>query len=100
MPPKKKPLEDARKRLQEKLNNVEEQSEYICQFINDLVNKVICITKISYHKLFLKSLHVDNKMDSSLQLFRGLRCSCLCAVCSLWATCVGRADHGAGLSEQ
>ena len=42
MPPKKKPLEDARKRLQEKLNNVEEQSEYICQFINDLVNKVIC----------------------------------------------------------
>ncbi|KAL9959501.1 hypothetical protein ACROYT_G032828 [Oculina patagonica] len=39
MPPKKKPLEDARKRLKEKLNNVEEQSEYICQFINDLVNK-------------------------------------------------------------
>ena len=42
MPPKKKPLEDARKRLQEKLNNVEEQSEYICQFINELVNKVTC----------------------------------------------------------
>ena len=40
MPPKKKPLEDARKRLREKLNNVEEQSEYICQFINDLVSKV------------------------------------------------------------
>lgn len=39
MPPKKKPLEDARKRLQEKLSNVEEQSEYICQFINELVNK-------------------------------------------------------------
>lgn len=47
MPPKKKPLEDARKRLQEKLNNVEEQSEYICQFINDLVNKVLCICFIS-----------------------------------------------------
>ena len=40
MPLKKKPLEDARKRLQEKLNNVEEQSEYICQFISDLVCKV------------------------------------------------------------
>lgn len=40
MPPKKKPLEDARKRLREKLNNVEEQSEYICQFISDLVSKV------------------------------------------------------------
>ena len=40
MPPKKKPLEDARKRLQEKLSNVQEQSDFICQFINDLANKV------------------------------------------------------------
>lgn len=40
MPPKKKPLDDARKRLREKLNNVQEQSEYICQFVNDHVNKV------------------------------------------------------------
>ena len=40
MSSKKKPLDDARKRLQEKLNNVEEQSEYICQFIKDMVNEV------------------------------------------------------------
>lgn len=40
MPPKKKPLDDARKRLREKLNNVQEQSEYICQFVNDLVSTV------------------------------------------------------------
>ena len=40
MSSKKKPLGDARKRLQEKLNNVEEQSEYICQFIKDMVNEV------------------------------------------------------------
>lgn len=39
MSSKKKPLDDARKRLQEKLNNVEEQSEYICQFIKDMVNE-------------------------------------------------------------
>ena len=48
MPPKKKPLEDARKRLQEKLSNVEEQSEYICQFINELVNKVITVNDYSF----------------------------------------------------
>lgn len=48
MPLKKKPLEDAKKRLQEKLNNVEEQSEYICQFINDLVNKVMEIFQIKH----------------------------------------------------
>ena len=50
MPPKKKPLEDARKRLREKLNNVEEQSEYICQFISDLVNKV-CVLWFIYMQL-------------------------------------------------
>ncbi|XP_068758689.1 uncharacterized protein [Montipora capricornis] len=39
MSSKKKPLDDARKQLQEKLNNVEEQSEYMCQFIKDMVNE-------------------------------------------------------------
>ena len=51
MPPKKKPLEDARKRLQEKLSNVQEQSDFICQFINDLANKVYAYTvKINMYK--------------------------------------------------
>lgn len=40
MPVKKNPLENARKRVEEKLSNIEEQSEFICQFISDLVKKV------------------------------------------------------------
>lgn len=72
MPLKKKPLEDAKKRLQEKLNNVEEQSEYICQFINDLINKVMEIFQIKhcpatnqwsyashmYHEMFVEKRRV------------------------------------------
>ena len=63
MPPKKKPLEDARKRLQEKLSNVEEQSEYICQFINDLVNKVTGNKKDFRHymRVSVHTMYVDFK---------------------------------------
>ena len=40
MPPRKNPLEDARNRLKEKLGSIQEQSDYITQFVGDYVKKV------------------------------------------------------------
>ncbi|XP_074608990.1 uncharacterized protein LOC141863372 isoform X2 [Acropora palmata] len=71
MPPKKKPLEDARKRLREKLNNVEEQSEYICQFISDLVRKASAPAKDLLEekdrkKFFQKYSSVSQELEKCL----------------------------------
>ncbi|KAK3753984.1 hypothetical protein QZH41_009259 [Actinostola sp. cb2023] len=38
MPPRKNPLEDARKRLQEKLDSIKEQSDYITQVLSTTVS--------------------------------------------------------------
>jgi hypothetical protein len=40
MPPRKNPLGDARKRLQEKLDSIKEQSDYITQVLNSTVSNV------------------------------------------------------------
>ena len=40
MPPKKNPLENARKRLQEKIDSIKEHSEYVIQVLNTTVSNV------------------------------------------------------------
>lgn len=44
MPPKKNPLGDARKRLQEKIDSIKEQSEYITHVLNTTVSNVSIIS--------------------------------------------------------
>jgi len=59
MPPRKGRLEDARRRLQEKLDSIKEQSDYITQTLNSTISSV---SKHNYcffylHKQFLSQFY-------------------------------------------